>query len=178
MCPIVFQGHLSNFKVTRDKKLPILAWIGRFRTVTSVWIHRGVWYDAQSWCNVEEVLYNCLSSSIKFQGHVGWKINNLDPIWVRLLGRLQLSNPSDLPCFYLLFIMIPLERRTLIQWNMNKYLLFTCIFVVYRQYIECLAAWLIARHGIMSDTGIRCISSAKCATQWQHINWLMKSASP
>ena len=37
-------------------------------------------------------------SSIKFQGHTGWKINDLDQIWARLLGRSQLSNPSDLPC--------------------------------------------------------------------------------
>ena len=32
-CPIVFQGHPSNFKVTRDKTSPILTQIGRFRTV-------------------------------------------------------------------------------------------------------------------------------------------------
>ena len=47
-CPIIFQGHPSNFKVTRYKTSPILTQIGRFRTI----------------------------------------------------GRLQLSNPSDLPCFY------------------------------------------------------------------------------
>ena len=47
-CPIVFQGHPSNFKVTRDKTSPILTQIGRFRTI----------------------------------------------------GRSQLSNPSDLPCYY------------------------------------------------------------------------------
>ena len=42
---------------------------------------------------------HCFSgSSIKFRGHAGWKINDLNPIWVRLLGRSQLSNPSDLPC--------------------------------------------------------------------------------
>ena len=51
-CPIVFQGHPSNFKVTRDKTSPILTQIGRFR----------------------------------------------------IIGRSQLSNPSDLPC---LFIFIP-----------------------------------------------------------------------
>ena len=45
-CPIVFQGHPSNFKVTWYKTSPILTQIGRFRTI----------------------------------------------------GRLQLSNPSDLPC--------------------------------------------------------------------------------
>ena len=47
-CPIIFQGHLSNFKVTRFKASPILIQIGRFRTI----------------------------------------------------GQSQLSNPSDLPCFF------------------------------------------------------------------------------
>ena len=32
-CPIVFQGHPSNFKVTLDKTSPILTQIGRFRTI-------------------------------------------------------------------------------------------------------------------------------------------------
>ena len=32
-CPIVFQGHPSNFKVTRDKTSQILTQIGRFRTI-------------------------------------------------------------------------------------------------------------------------------------------------
>ena len=48
-CPIVFQGHPSNFKVTRDKTSLILSQIGHFRTI----------------------------------------------------GRSQLSNPSDLPCYSL-----------------------------------------------------------------------------
>ena len=47
-CPIVFQGHLSNFKVTQYLTSPILTQIGRFRTT----------------------------------------------------GQSQLSNPSDLPCFF------------------------------------------------------------------------------
>ena len=50
-CPIVFQGHPSNFKVTRYKTSPILTQIGRFRTIG------------------------------------------------RTIGRSQLSNPSDLPCW-------------------------------------------------------------------------------
>ena len=45
--PIDFQGHLSNVKVTRDKKLPISTRIGRFRTVTPVWIHTWLLRDAQ-----------------------------------------------------------------------------------------------------------------------------------
>ena len=53
----------------------------------------------KAWSSIEEVPYCFWRSSIKFQGHMGWKINDLNPIWVRLLGRLQLSNPSDLPCF-------------------------------------------------------------------------------
>ena len=32
-CPIVFQGHPSNFKVTRYKTSPISTQIGRFRTI-------------------------------------------------------------------------------------------------------------------------------------------------
>ena len=47
-CPIDFQGHLSNVKVTRDKKFLILTRIERFRTVTPVRIHPWLWNDAQS----------------------------------------------------------------------------------------------------------------------------------
>ena len=68
-CPIVFQGHPSNFKVTRDKTSPILTQIGRFRTI----------------------------------------------------GRSQLSNPSDLPCFLVLT---------------NWYLFhFRWVFISLRQYL-------------------------------------------
>ena len=41
----------------------------------------------------------CFSRSFnKFQSHTGWLIDDLNPIWVRILGQSQLSNPSDLPC--------------------------------------------------------------------------------
>ena len=56
----------------------------------------------KTWYSIEEVPYYFSGSSIKFQGHTGWKIDDLNPIWVRLLGRSQLSNPSDLPCFTVL----------------------------------------------------------------------------
>ena len=72
--PIVFQGHLSNFKVTREKKSLNLTRIEYFRTVTPVWIHWWIWNDAQK-CSVEEVPYWLSRSSIKFQGHTGWKID-------------------------------------------------------------------------------------------------------
>ena len=57
-----------------------------------------------AWRSIEEVPYCFLGSSIKFLGHTGWKIDDLNPIWVRLPGRSQLSNPSDLPCFIWFFI--------------------------------------------------------------------------
>ena len=47
-CPIVFQGHPSNLKVTGDNESPILTRIKGFRTVTLVWIYRWLWNDAQS----------------------------------------------------------------------------------------------------------------------------------
>ena len=52
----------------------------------------------KAWCSIEEVPYCFPRPSIKFQGHKGQKIDDLDQIWARLLGRSQLSNPSDLPC--------------------------------------------------------------------------------
>ena len=55
----------------------------------------------KAWSSIEEVPYCVSRSAIKFQTHTGWKIEDLNPIWVRLLGRLQLSNPSDLPCYTL-----------------------------------------------------------------------------
>ena len=43
--PYCFKGHPSNFKVKGQKSL-ILTRIGRFQTVTLVWIHRWLWNDA------------------------------------------------------------------------------------------------------------------------------------
>ena len=57
-------------------------------------------------CSIEEVPYCFPRSSIKFQGHKGQKIDDLDQIWARLLGRSQLSNPSDLPCYELFWVWI------------------------------------------------------------------------
>ena len=77
-CPIVFQGHPSNFKVTRDKTSPILTQIGRFRTI----------------------------------------------------GRSQLSNPSDLPCFNIMLshtdeiVIHPYEIATIPTYEIG--MLFLC----------------------------------------------------
>ena len=39
----------------------------------------------KAWSSIENVSYCFSMSSIKFQGHTGWKIDRLNPIWVRLL---------------------------------------------------------------------------------------------
>ena len=66
MCPIVFQGHPSNFKVTRDKTSPILTQIGRFRTI-----------GRSQLSNPSDL--PCSRSSVKFQGRTALKIAEFDP---------------------------------------------------------------------------------------------------
>ena len=68
-CPIVFQGHPSNFKVTQDKKSPILTQIGCFRTI-----------GRSQLSNPSDL--PCWRSSVKFQGHTALKIVEFDPDWV------------------------------------------------------------------------------------------------
>ena len=149
-CPIVFQGHPSNFKVTGYKTSPILTQIGRFRTI-----------GRSQLSNPSDL--PCSRSSVKFQGHIALKIVEFDSNWAfadcnsslnspmamkcctkletakkrcpivlqgnpsnfkvtrdktspiftqigrfRTIGRSQLSNPSDLPCY----LTIPLFMMT------------------------------------------------------------------
>ena len=77
------QGQRSKIKVAEVK-----IQLSRFRTVIPVRNHIG------------EVPYCSSSSSIKFQGHAGQKINDFNPVSIRLLCRSQLPNPSDLPCLF------------------------------------------------------------------------------
>ena len=67
-CPIVFQGHPSNFKVTQDKTSPILTQIGRFRTIG--------WSQLSNPSDLP-----CWRSSVKFQGHTALKSVAFDPDW-------------------------------------------------------------------------------------------------
>ena len=80
----------------------------------------------KAWSSMEEVPY---SSSIKFQGHTGWKIDDLNPIWVRILGQSQLSNPPDLPCYMInsiyLFMNAVDFTYLLLEFNM-------CVMVIDR----------------------------------------------
>ena len=67
-CSIVFQGHPSNFKVTRYKTSPILTQIGRFRTI-----------GRSQLSNPSDL--PCSRSSVKFQGHTALKSVEFDPDW-------------------------------------------------------------------------------------------------
>ena len=85
---IKFQGYMEQKKITN------LTWIGRFWTVTPIWIHRWIWHDVQSLMYHKRGALFFSRSSLKFQGHMGLKINDLNPISIRLLGRLLLSKPE------------------------------------------------------------------------------------
>ena len=67
-CPIVLQGHPSNFKVTWYKTSPILTQIGHFRTIGPLQLS-----------NPSDL--PCWRSSIKFQGHTAQKIIDFDQNW-------------------------------------------------------------------------------------------------
>ena len=65
-CPIVFQGHPSNFKVTQDKTSPILTQIGHFRTIGRSQLSNPSDLPCSRWF-------------IKFQGDTGQKNRQIWP---------------------------------------------------------------------------------------------------
>ena len=73
------QSHTSNCKVTKLKKLSNLTQIGRFWTVTPVWIHWWIWNDTQSLMLYRRRALLIFGSSIKFRGHTGKK----STIWIQ-----------------------------------------------------------------------------------------------
>ena len=63
-CPFVFQGHPSNFKVTRHKTSPILTQFGRFRTIG--------WSQLSNPSDLP-----CWESSVKCLGHPAKKKSSI-----------------------------------------------------------------------------------------------------
>ena len=83
-CPIVFQGHPSNFKVTRLWKSSNLTQIGRFQTNSSL----NSPMDMKCCTKLETAKERCPiigycfpRSSIKFQGHTVQNITDFYPNW-------------------------------------------------------------------------------------------------
>ena len=92
-CPMVFQGHSSNFKVTWLIKSSNLTQIGRFRTLSQVWIHQWLRNDAQSlklhWSGapfVFKVIYQISRS-------YGSKILEYDPNWAFSDSKSSFNTP-------------------------------------------------------------------------------------
>ena len=128
-CPLT---HLSITKLTVSYQ------------TCSEWFHLPLWKLAMGtvagWSHPgpksREVLWPtgrpcCFSrSSIKFLGHMGWKISDLNKVWIRLLGWSQLSNPSDLPCLF--------SCKMIKQNQLENHLVFSCHF--------CEAPFLLVKH--------------------------------
>ena len=88
---VKFQGHTA-------KNCPFLPKLGVSGLKLQFEFTNGYEMMQKALSSVKEVPNCFLGSFIKFQSNTGRKIYDLNPIWVRLLGPLQLSNPSDLPC--------------------------------------------------------------------------------
>ena len=94
--PCCFQGHPSNFKFTWDKiKWPEWSVSG---LQLQLEFTDGFEIMHKAWYSIEQAPYCCARSSIRFEGHTHRQFDDLNPIWVRLLSRLQLWNPSTLFC--------------------------------------------------------------------------------
>ena len=85
MCPIFFEGHPLNFKVTRDKYPWFWAELRVSRLSLQFQFTDGFEMIPKAWSSIKEVLY-CLSrSSIKFQGHTRQKIailTQIERFWI------------------------------------------------------------------------------------------------
>ena len=84
-CPIVFQGQLSNFKVTQDKKIGDFDANWAFPDCNSSLNSP----KASKWYTKLDVVWKrCpivfARSSIKFQGHTGHRITDYDANWAIL----------------------------------------------------------------------------------------------
>ena len=89
---VKFQGHMAHNIVDFDPNWTFLHTNSSLNSLMNFeMMHKAS-------CSIEDVPNYLSGSSIKFQGHTGFKIDNLNPIWVRLLGRSRLLNPPDLPC--------------------------------------------------------------------------------
>ena len=97
----------------------------------------------KAWHGIEQVAYCFASSSVKFEGHTRREINDLNPIWVRLLGRSQLSNPSKLPCLSSFYIYEVKSKPVFEKYGFWKFLKTISIFHLSRVFkpkpkLECM----------------------------------------
>ena len=110
-CPIIFQGHPSNFKVTRYKTSPILTQIGRFRTIGQsqlsnpsdlpCWSPQHV--RIRAWKNIH-ILHNYLSMhwiATEYLWHVFAHIHSLLASTIKMIC---IGNHQQLDCLFISLI--------------------------------------------------------------------------
>ena len=105
-CPIIFQGHQSNFKVTRYKASPILTQIGRFRTKGQSQLSNPSDLPCFKMCWSKSDLYSTIVFAVAYG--IVWCI-----AWFRFYNDTWLNDTnrsSD--------TVIILCKQILIQWNM------------------------------------------------------------
>ena len=95
-CPIVFQGHLSNFKVTRLKQIVDFYTKGVSGLKLQFEFTNGYLIMHKAWSSIEEVPYCFSRSSIKCQGHTGQKITDFDLNWTFPDCNPSLNSPMAL----------------------------------------------------------------------------------
>ena len=127
--PCHFSRSYVKLQSHTAKKSSNLTQIGRFRTVTPVWIHWWISNDTESLMLYKRRALLFFGVTHPISKSHGQKIDNFNPIWVRLLGRSQLSNPSDLPLFAVtsnlnswgkllnLFNLSMQEKNIRLSWN-------------------------------------------------------------
>ena len=99
-------SHLRYFQWTcfQQCNLSPMLWFNTIEipdvATNDVWNVMITHANYKDWYSLDKVPYCFSRSSIKFLGQMGWKINDLNQVWVRLLSWSQLSNPSDLPYLF------------------------------------------------------------------------------
>ena len=95
--------------------------------------------------------------SVKFQGHTGWKINDLNPIWVRFLGRSQSSIKS------LRFALLDFHRSVsfLLQFSRGRRVNGERSFVQHGQLYNSMCTMVICTADVWNGTFVQLHS---CAT--------------
>ena len=101
--PYCFSRSCVKLQGLTAKKTSILTQIGRFQTVTPVWIHRWLWKVTQSLKQQrrDALLFSKVIQQISrsLGGKTSPILTQIERFWT--IGRSQLSNPSGLPCLLL-----------------------------------------------------------------------------
>ena len=94
-CPIVFQGHPWNFKVTWDKTSPILIQIGRFWTIGRSQLSNPsdlpclIWWKCMNWYDNTKILWRCELYMMYLENKL-WKCHMLYCVlFLREVGRFK-----------------------------------------------------------------------------------------